>query len=417
MKIEILAVGSELLTPFFLDTNSLFLTRHLNDLGLRVAFKTVVSDDPADLQSSFRTGLDRSELVFAIGGLGPTQDDRTREALASVLDRSLVFHEALWNRIRERFDALGIRIAEVNRRQAFLIDGAEALENPHGTAPGQWLETEGRTIVLLPGPPREMEPMALTHVLPRLREQRRGFLVRRSLRIAGLSESRTEELISDLYPRTPNLDLTVLSSPGQIEIHCSAFSAHSESQARSEVEDLAAALSSRLGRHVFSTSEEDLEAVVGRLLKERGETLAVAESCTGGLIGHRITNVPGSSSYFLEGVQVYSNQAKMRLLKVPAVILERHGAVSSQTAAFMAECLRVEAGTDYALAVTGISGPGGGTKEKPVGLVYISLAAVGGTSTEKNLFLGDRATIKMRSSQKALDMLRLRLLDSPSRPV
>lgn len=410
-KIEILAVGSELLTPYHLDTNSLFLTRHLNQLGMRVSFKTVVGDKEDELASCIRTASERSDLILIMGGLGPTQDDRTRETLAAALGKRLIFRESLWEQIQDRFRRRGISISEVNRKQAFVIEGSMPLENPNGTAPGAWLVSGGQTYVLLPGPPREIQPMFLSLVLPRLQAKREGFQVRKALKIAGLTESKTEDLISDLYPGImPDIDLTVLASPGQIEIHLTAFSNLSGEDAGEKLTRPVAAISERLGENIFTLADEELEDVIGKLLRENRYTLATAESCTGGLLGHRITNVPRSSAYFLEGVQVYSNQAKIRLLDVPASLLEEHGAVSPQVASAMAENVRRISGATFGLGITGIAGPGGGTEEKPVGLVYISLAGMGDTQIEKNLFLGGRESVKQRSAQKALDMLRRRLL-------
>jgi len=412
-KIEVLAVGSELLTPFHLDTNSLFLTRHLNRLGMQVSFKTVVGDKPDDLASCIRIASERSDLILIMGGLGPTQDDMTRETLAATMGKRLIFRETLWEQIQDRFRKRGISISEVNRKQAYVIEGSVPLENPNGTAPGSWLESGGRTFVLLPGPPREIQPMFLSLVLPRLQEKREGFQVRKTLKIAGLTESKTEDLISDLYPGIgPDIDLTVLASPGQIEVHLTAFSSLSEEAAKKKLTRPVESMAERLGENIFTQAEEELEAVIGKLLRENQYTLATAESCTGGLLSHRITNVPGSSAYFLEGVQSYSNQAKTRLLDVPASFLEKHSAVSPQVAAAMAENIRTNSGATFGLGITGIAGPTGGTEEKPVGLVYISLAGMGNTQTEKNLFLGDRETVKQRSTQKALDMLRRRLLRS-----
>jgi nicotinamide-nucleotide amidase len=327
------------------------------------------------------------------------------------LGRRLIFQEDLWDRIRDRFRKRGITISQVNRKQAFLIEGSVPLSNPHGTAPGAWLESGERTYVLLPGPPREIQPMFLSQVLPRLQEKREGFRVEKVLKIAGLTESKTEDLIADLYPGIgPDIELTVLASPGQIEIHMTAYSSRSEEDAQEKMTRPARAISGRLGDSVFTHSGEELEEVVGRMLRENHLTLATAESCTGGLLGHRITNVPGSSAYYLAGIQAYSNAAKTRLLNVPASLLDTQGAVSPEAAAVMAENVRADSGADFGLGITGIAGPTGGSDEKPVGLVYIALAGEGDTQTVKNLFLGDRETVKQRSTQKALDMLRRRLM-------
>ncbi len=406
-KIEILAVGSEMLTPYHLDTDSLFLTRHLNRLGLRVSYKTVVGDDAEDLAACLRTAFERSDVIFTIGGLGPTRDDRTRETVASTLEKRLLFQEHLWEQIQDRFQKRGISISDVNRKQAFIIEGSVPLDNPNGTAPGLWLESPQHTIALLPGPPREFEPMVADLIASRMQEQREGYLVRRVLKLAGVSESRIEDRISDLYPEeNQDLEVTVLASPEEIEIHLTAFSGRSENDAEHNLSRVFTAMRERLGEDVFSTQEENLEEVVGKLLEQDAATLAVAESCTGGLLGHRITNVPGSSVYFLEGVEAYSNAAKIRLLGVSPSLLENCGAVSPEVSASMAEGIRAGSGATYGLSITGIAGPTGGSDEKPVGLVYISLAGPKGMQTKKNLFLGDRLSVKRRASQTALDMLR-----------
>lgn len=417
-RIEIIAVGTELLTPYYVDTNSLFLTKHLNRLGMRVSYKTVVGDEKRELAGCIGTAMERSDLIIAMGGLGPTLDDMTREVFSEALGRHLTFHPELWEQIRARFQKRGIPLSEVNRKQAFILEGAEALENPNGTAPGMWLQADRKIWVLLPGPPRELEPMFVNAILPRLTDMRTGYQARIELKITGLTESQTEAEIGDLYADLgEDVRCTVLAAPGQIEIHLTAFSEHSEEEAERKLDRPVATLRDRLGTHVFACGPDTLEGVIGRTLAARQATLAVAESCTGGLLGHRITNVPGSSRYFLEGVQAYSNPAKIRLLNVSPSLLERHGAVSAEVAAVMAEHVRENAGADYGLGITGIAGPGGGTPEKPVGLVYISLASGERTQTEKNLFLGDRETIKQRATQKALDMLRLELMqDHPEDP-
>lgn len=410
-RIEVLAIGSELLTPYHLDTNSLFITECLQSLGMRITFKTVVGDDESNLSACIQTAMQRSDIIFAMGGLGPTQDDITREAFAAALGIKLVFQADLWEQLQARFINRGIRISSVNRKQAYILEGAEPLKNPHGTAPGLWLEHMGRAIVLLPGPPRELKPMFLDKIKPRLQGRQEGFQVRQELKITGLTESRTEDLISDLHPReNSDLGMTILSSPGQIGIHLTAFSSSSEQAALRLLRETADAVAARLGENVFSTNGESLESVVGNLLVKHSRTLAVAESCTGGLLGHRITNVPGSSAYFLEGVQVYSNAAKTRRLGIASALLEKQGAVSAKVASQMAEKIRSQSGASYGLSITGIAGPGGGTALKPVGLVFLALSGESGTEVTKNQFLGDRTIIKNRASQKALDMLRRRLI-------
>lgn len=409
-KIEILAVGTELLTPFFQDTNSLYLTQRLNELGLDVSFKTIVGDERDDLLLCIKDACSRANLIIATGGLGPTQDDRTREVFAEVLNRKLIYKKEITQKIEKRFKHRGMHVPPVNEKQSFIIEGAEILENKNGTAPGLWIDTGSEIIILLPGPPHELKPMFESAVFPRLEKTQSKYTKRITIKITGLTESKIESLISDLYPEEPDCKLGILAYPGQIEIHLTGHSKESTSQAKEKTDRLAKSLLERLGNNVFSTSGEELEEIIGKLLTARKETLAVAESCTGGLLGHRITNVPGSSNYFLQGVQVYSNKAKNQILGVPSDLIEKYGAVSSEVAQCMASSIRENAQASYGLSITGIAGPSGGTTEKPVGLVYTALSWENGMESKKNLFLGNRKIIKFQSSQKALDMLRRHLL-------
>jgi nicotinamide-nucleotide amidase len=408
-KIEILAVGSELLTPHFQETNSQYITQRLNDLGMDVSFKTVVGDDRGDLLRAIQEALSRTQLIMATGGLGPTKDDRTREAFAKALKRKLVFQEDLLKKIEERFRLRGFSMPAVNRKQAYIFEGADALENKNGTAPGLWLETEQQIIILLPGPPHELRPLFEESVWPRLQKFSRLRVFRQVIKTASLTESQTETLISDLYPETSSLEISTLAYPGQIEIHLTARSEKSQARAKNQVIELKKKILERLQENVFSVNGEELEEVVGKMLRSQKKTLAVAESCTGGLLGNRITNIPGSSDYFLQGIVAYSNQAKINALGVKPSILKKQGAVSPEAAQAMARGIREKAQSNYSLGITGIAGPSGGSLGKPVGLVYIALAWEKGTEVSKNMFLGNREKIKFQSCQKALDMLRRHL--------
>lgn len=410
-KIEIMAIGSELLTPYFQDTNSLYLTGRLNELGMEVLYKTIVSDNWEDLVLCIEQALARANIIFAMGGLGPTRDDRTREAFATVLERKLIFRKELLQRIERRFKRRGLAMPSVNKKQAYVIQGAEVLENKNGTAPGLWLEKDSQIVILLPGPPHELQPMFESSVWNKLLELRTSFTARQSLKITGLTESKVETLIADLYPQEKHLSLTTLAYPGQIEIHLTGRSEKSEKKARAELNELSKKILSRLTENVFSTEGEELEEVVGKLLRSKRKTLAIAESCSGGFVSHRVTNVPGSSDYFLQGVIVYSNEAKVKLLGVTPNIIEKHGAVSAEVAMAMAVGIRNKSLSSLGLSITGIAGPAGGSPDKPVGLVYTALAWEEGVTYEKNLFLGSRDMIKFQSSQKALDMVRRYLLE------
>jgi nicotinamide-nucleotide amidase len=409
LNAEIIAIGSEMLTPFRLDTNSLWLTERLNAMGVEVKLKTVVGDDEARLEETVRDAMKRSEIVIATGGLGPTEDDITRKIFARVLKRHLILEDAILEKIRTRFARRNMPMPEINARQALVIHGAQILENNNGTAPGM-LITEGKcTVVLLPGPPREMKPIFDASVAPVLKQRAGDMLIaRRTLSIFGLTESATDELAAPIYTQYRNPSTTILFKDGQIELHLTA-QASNESETVKLLDDLAGRLDEVLGEYIFSRSNETLEEVVGQSLKLRGYTLATAESCTGGLLAGRITDVPGSSEYFLEGVVSYSNEAKIDLLGVPKKWIKTHGAVSEQVAGAMAAGIRKRAGSTFGVGVTGVAGPGGGSDEKPVGLVYIALADDSQITTRKFIFPGDRQFIRTLSVNAALDMLRRRI--------
>jgi nicotinamide-nucleotide amidase len=406
---EIIAVGSELLTPFRTDTNSLWLTDRLNSVGVEVKLKTIVGDDDARLEETIRDALKRSGVVVLTGGLGPTEDDITRKIAARALGRRLSLDERVLEEIRAKFLRWGRKMPEINARQAMVMEGAEVLPNPNGSAPGMYLEHDSRVVVLLPGPPREMKPMFDEHVLPKLATRAGGVRVaRRVLRVAGLGESAVDERIAPVYTQYKNPQTTILFTNTDIEIHLTA-QGKTEQEAELLLDGLSGQIEERLGDAIFAFRGETMEQVVGLRLAVAGFNLAVAESCTGGLIAHRLTEVPGSSSYFTEGLVTYSNEAKTRLLGVPEELIERHGAVSAEVAEAMAEGVKRRASTDFGLAVTGVAGPGGGTADKPVGLVYVSLADDAHTEHRRIMLPGDRHLIRWRASQAALDLLRRRL--------
>jgi nicotinamide-nucleotide amidase len=411
LSAEIIAVGSELLTPERTDTNSLWLTGKLNEIGVEVMLKTIVGDDEARLEEAIRDALKRSDIVVTTGGLGPTEDDLTRQVSARAAGRELVYRDELEADLRERFARWGREMPEINKRQAFVIDGSEVLPNPNGSAVGMLVRLDGKFLAVLPGPPREMKPMFETYVLPRLRGAAGGGMLarRRVLRVSGMGESAVDEVIAPIYKSYPQVQTSILFSRIEIEIHLNARST-SAVEADSLLEELAGKIVRALGPAVFATDGETMEEIVGRMLNERRETVAVAESCTGGLIGMRLTEVPGSSSYFMEGAVTYANEAKMKTLGVSGETLSAHGAVSSETAEEMARGMRKLAGTDHAVSVTGIAGPGGGSEEKPVGTVFVGYAGPGGSKSMKFLLPGDRELVRWRASQAALDYLRRRLI-------
>jgi nicotinamide-nucleotide amidase len=406
MRAEIIAIGSELLTPYRLDTNSLFLTDGLNQVGIRVVHKAVVGDSLDDMRASFRQALDRADLVVACGGLGPTDDDRTREAVADLLSRKLELNEGVLRHIQELFRRFGRVMPEINRRQAMVPEGATVIPNPRGSAPGLWIETSGHIVILLPGVPSELRAMFDQEVRPRL--TRLGHderLFTRDLRITGLPESEVEQRVSPLYALYPDTETTILASPPGIQLHPRVWS-RDPAQANQILDEMVKRMALALGEHLYSTEGEAMEEVVARALTENRATIAVAESCTGGLLAERLTNIPGSSVYFLGGVVCYSNELKSALVDVPAELIESKGAVSPEVALALADGIRKRTGATIGVGVTGIAGPGGGTPEKPVGLVHIGIADERGPRERRFQFPGDRERIRMHASQTALDSVR-----------
>lgn len=415
---EVIAVGSELLGTAKLDTNSLFIAGQLGRLGIELKAKSVVGDDRERLADVLRNALTRADLVILTGGLGPTDDDLTREAVADVLGLELVEDPAITARIRQRFERRGMSMPEVNRRQAMVHRGARVLPNPNGSAPGILIETNGRMVVLLPGPPRELQPMlsALCADGGAIAERAgRERLFTASIFTASVPESRVEELVQPIYSRWRDapepIGTTILASPGQVEIHLTMRSAD-VAHATGVLERARAQLVEALGRSVFSTDGRSLPQVVGDLLRERKLTFAAAESCTGGLVLQRMTDIPGSSDYVKGGVVAYSNELKMQLLGVDAALLKAHGAVSEPVAAAMVDGIRERTGAGVCVSITGIAGPGGGSETKPVGTVVIGVLVPGRPlSVRTYLFPGNREMVRLQSSQMALDRVRLMLME------
>jgi nicotinamide-nucleotide amidase len=410
VRAEILAVGSELLTPLRSDTNALYLTGRLVEIGIEVAARITLADDLALLSSAFRNALGRADVVIATGGLGPTEDDLTREAAAAALGAALRRDPAVVEALAARFARFGRVMPPVNEKQADVIEGGQLLANRRGTAPGQIVERDGRMLVLLPGPPREMEPMFAEQVLPRLRARAGGRVLRtRILKIASMGESDVEQAVAPVYRAYANPRTTILGGAGQTELHLTA-DGPSEGEALARIEELALRLRERLPGRIYSEDGRELPEVVLALLRERGLRLALAESCTGGLIAARLTELPGASDVLERGYVTYSNRAKCELLGVAPESIETQGAVSEEVARGMAEGARAAAGVDVAVAVTGIAGPAGGTPEKPVGLVFLALAGAAGDRVRRALFPGDRERVRHQASQLALEMMRRGLL-------
>ena len=414
MNAEIIAVGSEMLTPYRMDTNSLYLTEQLNLLGVEVIFKSIVGDNLKRIVAAAQHGLFRSDILIFVGGLGPTEDDLTREAVAEALGLKLQRDLEIVKHLEERFASRGWKMTPNNAKQADIIEGATVLPNVNGTASGQWIsgQFDGREhiLVLLPGPPHEMKGLFETEVRDRLRERiPPAFLATRTLKVAMLGESLVDSRVAPIYKRFPDVDTTILAGAGEIELHFKSRAAtHDAAQRR--VDEVAGLVEDELDDAVYSRNGESLEQIVGYWLQMRNSTLAVAESCTGGLLAERITSIGGSSRYFVGGAVVYSNQLKTELAGVPAEMIERHGAVSREVAAALAEGIRYRCESTLGVGITGVAGPSGGTPEKPVGLVFHAVASDTGTEVAQRNFPGDRKRIRRFASTLALDMIRKKLM-------
>jgi nicotinamide-nucleotide amidase len=411
-RAAIIAVGSEMLTPTRLDTNSLYITERLNEIGIDIVAKSIVGDDRAELEAHIAQALERNDLLILTGGLGPTEDDLTREAVAAHLRLPFSEDAAIIDNIEKRFASRGWKMPEVNRRQAMVPAGAVVLDNPNGTAPGLWIEPGTKGVALLPGPPREMKPMLDRLVAERLAPRGAGLRVlRRVIKMAGKGESRVEELTQPIYSSwrsgTHPIETTILAMPGQVELHLSTRG--SAVAAMDAALDAAVAqISAVMGEDIFThDAHAGIEQVVGELLRARGWKIALAESCTGGLATSRLTDVAGSSDYVERGVIAYSNAAKIEMLGVDAALIDAHGAVSEPVAAAMASGIRGRARVDVGVGITGIAGPGGGSDHKPVGTVCISVVVPDVAAVTRTMrFPGNREHVKAFSAFTAIDMVR-----------
>jgi nicotinamide-nucleotide amidase len=411
---ETIAVGSELLTPHRQDTNSLYLTEKLNDLGVEVRFKCIVGDDREGLSAAAKLAMRRSDIIIFTGGLGPTEDDLTREAVADALGLKLQRDPQFVAKLEQRFAKRGIKMSANNAKQADILTSAVLLPNPAGTAPGQWIggkyDGQERLMMLLPGPPNEMKAVFEAECIPRLRARVPvQYIATRTLKMAMLPESHVDARVAPIYKTYADVETTILAGAGEIQLH---LRCRKDSQAKAEarVEELAEKIEDKLDDAIFSRKGETIEQIVSYLLQMRGMTLAMAESCTGGLLAERITSLSGSSRYFLGGVVVYSNALKTQFADVPKALIEQHGAVSREVAAAMAEGIRKRCLASYGVGITGVAGPTGGTEQKPVGLVYIALAGEEGTQVVERNFPGDRQRIRQFATQQALEMIRRALV-------
>jgi len=415
MKAEIIAVGSELLTPDRQDTNSLFLTLQLNRLGIEVSRKSIVGDHQEDLSRAFKSALESADVLIVSGGLGPTEDDLTRETLATVMRRPLIQNEEILKDLEQKFQRFGRVMPQINVKQALVPVGATVLPNPRGTAPGLWIQDGGHIVILLPGPPSELEPMFTSQVVPRLETRVTGArLYSRELRVAGMGESAVDQAIAPIYKGYQDVQTTLLHVPGEILITLHLWSEDTAAAVK-RLDEIVERIARTLGEALFTKTGESMEEVVARELTWRGTTVAVAESCTGGMLGERLTRLPGSSAHFLGGVITYGNEVKSWWLDVPEELVRSKGAVSAEAAKAMAEGVRRRSGATLGLAVTGIAGPTGGTPEKPIGTVHIALADAEGVEEKAFRFPGDRDRIRANATVAALDMVRRYFLHARER--
>lgn len=411
MDAELIIVGSELLRPGYEDAHAAWLTERLNALGADVRHVGIVGDDVARIESAVRAALCRSEVVITSGGLGPTEDDRTREAVARALGVPLDLDTEMAERLEARFREAGPRLGRSQLRQASRPRGARFLENPLGTAPGLLVESGQTRLFALPGVPGEMKAMFEASVVPRLREGGLAILTQRRLKVSGRNESEVDERLRDLYSR-PGAEVTILAGSSGIELLLRVDGPTPEAAA-SRLEELDLVLSERLGDDLYGRDDDTLAAVVGSLLRTSGLTVATAESCTAGLLSGALTEVPGSSAWFRGGIVAYADDLKRSLVGVRVETLRSEGAVSAAVARELAEGARARCGSDYGLGVTGIAGPGGGSEGKPVGLVHVAVAADGLLSDDRALFSGDRELVRRKTVTFALDRLRRRLRGIP----
>ncbi len=414
MKSEIIAVGSEMLTPWRQDTNSLFLTEKLNEAGVTVTFKTIVGDRQRDLVGAIRNALGRTDIVILMGGLGPTEDDLTREAVAEALALTMRRDASIVAALHARAATWRIAMPSNNHKQADVLQGATVLPNPNGSAPGQWLDSVfggyRKLLILLPGPPNECKPLFEAECMPRLRSILPArHIARRTLRAAMIPESQADSLLAPIYTTFTDVETTILAHTGDIQLILLCAKPTAEA-AQQRVDELAERMEEALDDYLYSSSGETLEQIVLDLLGLRNATLAVAESCTGGLVAQRITSVSGSSRSFLGGAVVYSNDLKTSMAGVAPDLIARHGAVSAEVAQALASGIRQRTGATLGLGITGIAGPTGASEGKPVGLVHFALADAHNVEHVERTFRGDRDRIRQWAAQQALDMVRRKLM-------
>ncbi len=410
MNAEILAVGTEILLGDIVNTNAQYLARELADLGIGVYYQTVVGDNPDRLRDTIYKAFSRADLIITTGGLGPTEDDLTKETGAKYFDKELVLDEKALDDIKEFFEKTGRKMTENNVKQAYVPEGSTVLYNENGTAPGIIMEENGKILIMLPGPPKETIPMFENQVKPFLKSKQEYTLVSRVLRVAGVGESKMETLVKDIIENSENPTVAPYAKDNEAILRITA-KAHNEQEAMELIKPVADEIYNRLGDAIYGEGDTNLESVVAELLINKKMTISTSESCTGGLLAGTLIEYPGISSVFMDGVVSYSNESKMYRLGVKEETLEKYGAVSHETAAEMAKGIAETAGTNIGISTTGIAGPGGGSPEKPVGLVYVGICINGNVKTKEMHFAGTREKIRGRAVYGALNWLRKELLN------
>jgi nicotinamide-nucleotide amidase len=406
MRAILIAVGSEMLEKDRVDTNSIYIAKELMKKGILVDIKIIIGDDMENLTWMVKNACKRTQVVIITGGLGPTEDDITREAVANALKKELVFNEEILAGIQERFKKRGLAMPQINTRQAFVIKDSQVIPNPRGTAPGLYIDDESCRLLLLPGPPLEMQPMFDQVLAEKIAPLCNFHIYTRCFKFGNITESQLDSMISELYTKYKNPNTTILSTPGLIEVHLLGRSRKSPEEARDPTDELAEKIKEKLKDFLITEKDISIEEHILEELKSRNLTLGVAESCTGGGLGNRITNIPGSSEVFLGGVIAYSNELKMKLLGVKETTLIKHGAVSKETAKEMAHGVRELTGADISVAITGIAGPGGAAPKKPVGLVFMHLTAADTDMGLYQIFPGDRKMVKTRTINYSLNLVK-----------
>jgi nicotinamide-nucleotide amidase len=407
MNAELIAVGTELLLGEIANTDGQFISRCLSELGINLYYHTVVGDNPARLASVLKQAAGRSDLVITTGGLGPTYDDLTKEVIAETMGKKLILHEPSFRRLKEHMEKFGRTMTKNNEKQAWLPEGCIVLDNDWGTAPGAIVEVEGCTVIMLPGPPRECEPMMLYRVMPYLQEREKGVILSQTVRIFGMGESAVENRLNELMKSATNPTVAPYAKAGEVLIRVTAR-AETKEEAEKLIAPMLDRLHQELGHVIYGTDVASMEKALVEALAQKGMTLATAESCTGGLVSQKITNVPGASAVFYGGVVSYADGVKEDVLSVPLKVLAKHGAVSEPVAAYMARGVCRITGSDIGIGITGIAGPSGGSEEKPVGLVYVGLCVKGAVMVRK-LNLGgigrDRDMIRHLAALNAMHMV------------